>query len=408
VTDGDTGTKAPKKAKKTNKKKKAKKAKTKKPKMNIADPVSVVGAVVAAVKKKMKDFDTHITGAPTAYFDTGSYALNWCISNLPLSGGMPGGRVVEIFGEPSAGKSLIIYKMMADVCRRGGYIILDDTESCFQPPYARSMGVDTDRLIPMDSNTVEEHFDRVIAILKELRSKIGPDLPIMIALDSLAMLMTVHEVDTGFEKKDMSKAGQVRKGMRMLRKAMRKEPNTLYVVANHVIANIGGGKWKPRTTPGGKSVPFQCSVRLELISSKKVVEEGTKRVLGEEKIAHVVKNKIIYPFRQCRLRVMFGRGLVPSFHLYEAAQQSGVVVQGRTKDEKTGKMKDSTGYYTMKGAGKKFQAKTFYTEFAEAALKEMDAMGRDENANVGIVNAEFDDLDKDMPIEDEPAEVSAD
>lgn len=379
----NTGKDDAEKAKKPKAKKaKAKKKQEPKKKVDVADPLAVIGAVVDAVKKKIKDFDTFVTGAPTHYFDTGSYALNWCISNLPVSGGMPGGRVVEVFGEPSAGKSLIIYKMMADVCSRGGFIILDDTESCFQPPYARSLGVNTDRVIPMDSDTVEEHFDRVIAVLEALRTKIGPEPPVLIVLDSLAMLRTMHEAETEISKKDLSKASVVRKGMRKLRIAMRREPNTLYVVANHVIANIGD-KYKPRTTPGGKAVPFQCSVRVELSSSKKVKEEGTERVVGEEKIAHVVKNKIIYPFRKCRLRIMFGRGLVPSFHLYEVAQEADVV-----------KATDSKGYYTMDGVDKKFQQKTFYTEFAGLALDQMEEKGKVENADNKIGSSEFDDLDE--------------
>lgn len=383
MTDGDTKKKAKKVKKAKKKATKQDPAKKGSRKPDLSDPASVIGSVVDAVKKKIKDFDTSITGAPTMYFNTGSFALNWCISGLPLTGGMPGGRVVEIFGEPSTGKSLILYKMMADVCSGDGYVILDDTESCFQPPYARSLGVDTDRVIPMDSDTVEEHFDRVIAVLAELRSKIGPDRPVMIALDSLAMLRTVHEAETEITKRDLSKAAVVRKGMRRLRVAMRKEPNTLYVVANHTIANIGD-MWNPRTTPGGKSVPFQCSVRLELSSSRKVKEEGTNKIVGEEKIARVVKNKITYPFRECRLRVMFGKGLVPSFHLYETAQAAGVVVPTESK-----------GYYTMEGAGKKFQAKTFYQEFAGQALELMDKQGQEESSRSERLASEFDDLDDD-------------
>jgi RecA/RadA recombinase len=115
-------------------KKAKKKAKKGKKKLDLGDPVAVVGAVVESVKKKVKDFDTGVAGVPVIYFDTGSFALNWCVSDLAVTGGMPGGRVVEIFGYPSTGKSLIIYKMMAGVSRRGGYIILDDTESCYMEP----------------------------------------------------------------------------------------------------------------------------------------------------------------------------------------------------------------------------------------------------------------------------------
>lgn len=354
-------------AKKTAKKKKAKGARKFDP---ATDPAAVVSAVVESVKKKITDFDIGVAGAPVIYFDTGSFALNWCISGLALSGGMPGGRVVEIFGDPSTGKSLIIYKMMAAVCRAGGFIILDDTESCYMEPYAAKLGVENKRVIPMDSDTVEEHFERVLVVLADLRSKVGPHVPILIALDSLAMLRTQHEADTPIDKRDLSKASVVRKGMRQLRVAMRKDVNTCYVVANHVIANIGD-KYRPRTTPGGKAVPFQSSVRLELLLSNKVIEEGTKRVLGVETIAKVVKNKIIEPFRQCRVRVMYRTGIVPNYHLYETAQAAGVVKQARTRGD-DGKLKDAKGWYTMDGVKTKFQAKTFYEKYVDQALTAMD------------------------------------
>ncbi len=368
--------------KKSTKKKAKKKAKKKKAKLDVSDPAAVVSAVVESVKKKITDFDTGVTGAPVIYFDTGSFALNWCISGLAINGGMPGGRVVEIFGDPSTGKSLIIYKMMAAVCRAGGFIILDDTESCYMEPYAAKLGVDNKRVIPMDSDTVEEHFKRVLVVLADLRSKVGPDVPILIALDSLAMLRTQHEAETEIEKRDLSKASVVRKGMRQLRVAMRQDVNTCYVVANHVIANIGD-RYRPRTTPGGKAVPFQCSVRVELILSNKVIEEKTKRVLGVETIAKVVKNKIIEPFRQCRVRVMYRTGIVPNYHLYETAQAAGVVKQARTRDD-DGKLKDAKGWYTMDGVKTKFQAKTFYDKYVDRALAAM-------NVKQDVVGAPTDD-----------------
>lgn len=326
-------------------------------KLDISDPASVVSAVVESVKKKVDDFDTSVTGMPTIYFDTGSFALNWCVSNLAIDGGMPGGRVVEIFGDPSTGKSLIIYKMMASVCNKGGFTILDDTESCYMEPYVRKLGVDTNRVIPIESDTVEQHFTNVIAALADLRKKVGPHVLILIALDSLAMLRTKHEAETEIDKRDLSKASVVRKGMRQLRIAMKQDPNTVYVVANHVIANIGD-RFRPRTTPGGKSVPFQCSVRVELILSNKVVAENTKRVLGVETIAKVIKNKIIEPFRQCRLRVMYKTGLVPDFNLYETAQSAGVC-----------QASDSKGWYTMDGVDRKFQQKYFYEHLQGRALE---------------------------------------
>ena len=379
-------------AKKKAKKKRAKRkirSKSAAKGVNLNKPTSVIDAVVKAVKKRNKDFETGVAGEPVIYFDTGSYALNWCISGQALSGGMPGGRVVEIFGDPATGKSLILYKMMAAVCAAGGFIILDDTESCYMEPYARHLGVDTDRVIPMDSDTAEEHFERVIILLDELRSRVGSEVPIMIALDSLALLRTEHEAETEITKRDLSKASVVRKGMRLLRTVMRRDLNTVYVVANHKIANIGD-RFNPSTTPGGKSVPFQCSVRIELLMSNAVKEEKTERKLGVEVIARVVKNKIIEPFRQCRLRVMYKSGIVPDFHLYDIAQIAGVCKPAKAKKGEG----ESKGWYDMEGVHRSFQRKYFYDNLVDRALKLLD-VGRP----TGSVTEEFKDL-----VESEEAE----
>lgn len=355
---GDDAAKKPvkKKAKKKAKKKSAKK-KQKKQQLDLNNPTEVIGAIVASAQKKVTDLDIGSAGPPAIFYDTGSYALNWCLSNLAVTGGVPGGRVVEIFGDPSTGKSLIIYKIMAHVTTGlGGYVILDDTEGCYMEPYAAKLGVDVKRVIPLDSDTVEEHFKRVLELIASTRALIGPKVPILVALDSLALLRTEHEAETEMDKRDLTKASLVRKGMRKLRIAMRRDGYTCYVVANHTIANIGD-RYRPRTTPGGKAVPFQCSARIELLMSNKVVEEGTKRVLGVETIAKVVKNKIIEPFRQCRLRVMYKTGLVRDFGLYDVAKMAKIVRP--TKSE---------GWYIMDGVKNKFQQKTFYTKHLDRAL----------------------------------------
>ena len=263
-------------------------------------------------------------------------------------------------------------------------MIIDDTEGCYMEPYAAKLGVDIKRVIPLDSDTVEEHFRRVLELLTQTRAVVGPDVPILIALDSLALLRTEHEADTDIDKRDLTKASIVRKGMRQLRVAMRRDGHTCYVVANHVIANIGD-RYRPRTTPGGKAVPFQSSVRIELLLSNKVVEEKTKRVLGVETIAKVVKNKIIEPFRQCRLRVMYRTGLVRDFNLYDTAKLAGVVRP--TKSE---------GWYRMDGVKNKFQAKTFYAKLIPQALALMDSQ------QPGTPQPEDDDLDLGVEGDDTP------
>ncbi len=337
------------------------------------DPQKLIDAVVASVMKSAGKNDTLygwspgiILGRPRFYVDTGSYALNWAISGLPLSGGYPGGRVVELFGDPSTGKSLLIYYALGWVTQHGGYGILDDTESCYMDVYGASLGIDNSRLIYLNSTTIEEHFTAIRRLRAEIRKKLGPEPPILMALDSLAQLSSEHEMETEFTKSDMTKAKQIKKGMRLLRPEMVEDEHTLYIVANHTIANIGD-TYHPTTTPGGGGVKFQSSTRVELQLRGKLKEKvgGKDRTVGVDSQAKVVKNKIIAPFRECRLQIRFDRGVDKEYDIFESAKAAGVL-----------EMVSQNGWYNFVGAVKGergFQQKTFYESRLQEALELMEA-----------------------------------
>lgn len=316
----------------------------------------VVKAVLAQVGKSVENISLGVIGKPEFYLDTGNWGLNWCISGS-TRGGYPGGRVVELFGDPSTGKSLLVYHAIASAMKQGGYAVLDDTEGAYIDVYGAALGVDNKKLILLNSVTVEEHFSVVMKLIAELREKLGPKVPIVAALDSLAQLTTEHEKTVEFEKPSMTKAKMIRLGLRLLRPTLVKDPYLVYLITNHVIANIGD-MYNPTTTPGGSGVPFQSSVRLELGLRAKI-REG-ERVLGVNSKCVVVKNKINPPFRECDLQVRFDKGVVRTSGLFEVAKLAGVVVPT-----------DSKGWYKISGTEKKIQTAAFYEEFVEKAIELM-------------------------------------
>jgi recombination protein RecA len=305
------------------------------------------------------------------YIDSGSYALNYVITG-DMFKGYPKGRVVELFGDPSTGKSLCIYTAIAEFQRQGGVVILDDTEYAFSEPFGKLLGVDCSSLIVLHSETVEEHFEKIFLeyfeeglkkeddgeeepskkedkkknkkrkapIVDRLLERFGNG-KIMVCLDSVAQLSTRHELDVKFEKSDMTKAKKIRTGIRLIVKKLSSNDIT-YLISNHTIANIGN-MYDDKTTPGGKAIPFQCAVRLELNVGKKIFDSDDQPI-GVLSRVYCKKNKVSIPFRTCGIQVEFDKGLNRLFGWLDLLVNLGIVAQGGA-------------WYTW--GDKKFQSKNF-------------------------------------------------
>ena len=298
-----------------------------------------------------------------AWIHSGSYALNKVMSGNYFAG-YPCGRIIEFFGDPSTGKSLLIYEAMANFQKQYGehaYVILDDTEDVFTESMAKLLEIDTKRIILLGSETVEEHFGKIFLGMKEVdedggksKKKEGlvpfilskdPEAKFLVALDSVAMLSTVHEKEVLFEKDDMTKAKKLRAGLRMVNKCFVSEYNILYLIANHVIAQInsyGGGK----STPGGKAIPFMSSVRLDLSMDEKIKvgKEKDDKVIGIRTLCLAKKNKIAAPFVKAYLDIYFEKGLDEMSGLVDLLVEDGLL---RTRG--SGVFEDAKGDKFRKG-----------------------------------------------------------
>ena len=290
-------------------------------------------AVVRSVEGTLKrEIGSTPDGFPIQFYDTGSYALNWALSGRPLSGGYPGGRVTELYGDPSTGKSIAIYHTIASTQCLGGIPILDDSERAFMKPYAVWFGIDMDRVIFLQSKRIDEHFENCMAIVSKLRSKYGPGFPILVALDSLGQLMSDREEDKGFSKEDSGrKAMLIRKGMRLIVPLLKVDERLCWMIASHKSTKFGDF-FHPTDSTGGQGVKFQASVRVDLEERGRVKHPNKEsRYIGVNSSAHIVKNKIVTPYRRVWIQILWNLGIQREYGLVDLMKDENILVPANRK-----------------------------------------------------------------------------
>lgn len=246
------------------------------------------------------------------YIDSGNYALNWAISGR-LLGGYPLGHCGEIFGDPGTGKSFLAARAIAMVQMSGGVALLDDTEGAYNDERAASIGINTAELALVNprSRTVQQHLKATLSFVQAVR-KLKPVAALEV-LDSLAQLSTEHEMETKLDKKDMSKAGELKAFYRIVGGDLFDLP-VVHIATNHTIAAIGN-MYQTRTTGGGGGPKFMASWRLDMRTVSKI-RVGTE-IVGVICRAVVDKNRFVAPWKEVKLAIPFNQpisrasGLVP-------------------------------------------------------------------------------------------------
>lgn len=248
------------------------------------------------------------------WLDTGNYALNWAISGR-LLGGYPLGHTGELFGDPGTGKSYLAARAMAMAQLAGGVALLDDSEGAYNKEHAAHLGIDVERLAYVHSRTVKDHLHVAQGFVKTFRDTKQPG-PGICVLDSLAMLSTEHEMEVGLDKRDMTKAAELKAFYRMVIHDMNALP-VVHLATNHTIAAIG--QYNSRTTGGGGGPKFSATFRLDLRAINKIRQgsgQGSE-VIGTICRVVVDKNRIVAPWKEVQLAIPFNQpiskasGLVP-------------------------------------------------------------------------------------------------
>ncbi len=248
---------------------------------------------------------------------TGSLGLDIALG----IGGVPRGRMVEIFGPESSGKTTLALHLIAEAQKRGGTAAFVDAEHALDPNYARAIGIDLDQLLLSQPNSGEQALE----ITEQLVRSGAVD---MVVIDSVAALVPEAEIagamgdaQVGLQARLMSQA------MRKLTSAVGTSKTTV-VFINQIRSMINSGPWGPSTTTtGGLALKFYASLRLEIrrIGS---VEDGAgndKLKIGNETIIKVVKNKLAPPFREAKVDIIYGKGIVRSRELVHLGEELGII-----------------------------------------------------------------------------------
>ena len=311
--------------------------------MNKEDKLKALDAAIAQIERQhgkgsiMKLGDSG-KSMNVETIPTGSLSLDLALG----MGGIPKGRVVEIYGPESSGKTTVALHMIAEVQKRGGVAGFIDAEHALDPVYAKSIGVDIDNLYISQP----DYGEQALEITETMVRSGAVDI---IVVDSVAALVPKAEIDGEMGESHMGQhARLMSQALRKLTGIMNKTGCTVIFI-NQLREKIGVMFGNPETTTGGRALKFYASVRMDVRRVETLKTGG--EMVGNRARVKVVKNKIAPPFKEAEFDIMFGKGISREGDILDLAANCGVVIKSGSwyayNNEKIGQGRENAKKYFM-------------------------------------------------------------
>ena len=280
------------------------------------DKDKMLDQVLADIEKQFgKGAIMRLGGSETREIDvisTGSLSLDIALG----VGGYPKGRIVEIYGPESSGKTTFALHAIAEVQKKGGRAAFIDAEHALDPVYAKNLGVNIDNLLLSQPDTGEQALEICEALVRSQAISI-------VVIDSVAALVPQAEIE--------GEMGDSHVGLqaRLMSQALRKlsgtinKTNTIVIFINQLREKVGVMFGNPETTPGGRALKFYSSVRLEVRRAEQIKQGDS--VVGNKTVIKVVKNKVAPPFKTANVDIMYGEGVSKEGELVDLATEAAII-----------------------------------------------------------------------------------